>query len=155
MSEYNNLPHSVFLHLSPISWHIMIRVPVSPLYSFFLFPSFHLFSFPPSPHLNDMCISPPRILCKKVNQNGKCMEKKTCKWKWKIIKEWKSLSCVQFFEIPWTILQARVLEWVTFPFSRALSNLGIKPRSPALQADSLTTELWKHLKLYGIFNKRG
>ena len=30
------------------------------------------------------------------------------------------------------ILWARILEWVAFPFSR-----GIKPRSPALQADSL------------------
>ena len=31
------------------------------------------------------------------------------------------------------ILQARILEWVAIPFS----NSGIKPRSPALQADSL------------------
>ena len=40
---------------------------------------------------------------------------------------------------PWTvvhgILQARILEWVAFPFS--LPKPGIKPRSPALQADSL------------------
>ena len=35
------------------------------------------------------------------------------------------------------ILQARILEWVAFPFSRDLPNPGIKPRSPALQADSL------------------
>ena len=37
------------------------------------------------------------------------------------------------------ILQARILEWVTqlFPSSRDLPNPGIKPRSPALQADSL------------------
>ena len=34
------------------------------------------------------------------------------------------------------ILQARILEWVAFPFSRG-SNSGIKPRSLALQADSL------------------
>ena len=39
------------------------------------------------------------------------------------------------------ILQAKILEWVTFPFSRDLSNPGIEPRSPALQADSLTAEL--------------
>ena len=38
------------------------------------------------------------------------------------------------------ILQARILEWVAFPFSRDLSNPGIKPRSPALQADSLPAE---------------
>ena len=35
------------------------------------------------------------------------------------------------------ILQARILEWITFPFSRDLSNPAIKPRSPTLQADSL------------------
>ena len=33
------------------------------------------------------------------------------------------------------ILQARILEWVAFPFSRDLPNPGIEPRSPALQAD--------------------
>ena len=38
------------------------------------------------------------------------------------------------------ILQARILEWVPFPFSRGLSDPGIKPRSPALQADSLPAE---------------
>ena len=39
------------------------------------------------------------------------------------------------------ILQASILEWLAFPFSRDLPNPGIKPRSPALQADSLPTEL--------------
>ena len=39
------------------------------------------------------------------------------------------------------ILQARILEWVAFPFSRGSSNPGIKPRSPALQVDSLPAEL--------------
>ena len=38
------------------------------------------------------------------------------------------------------VLQARILEWVAFPFSRGLPNLGIKPRSPALQVDSLPAE---------------
>ena len=38
------------------------------------------------------------------------------------------------------ILQARILEWVAFPFSRGLPNSEIKPRSPALQADSLPAE---------------
>ena len=38
------------------------------------------------------------------------------------------------------ILQARILEWVTFPFSRDFPNPGIKPRSPSLQADSLPAE---------------
>ena len=39
------------------------------------------------------------------------------------------------------ILQARVLEWVAFPFSRGSSQPGIELGSPALQADSLPTEL--------------
>ena len=34
------------------------------------------------------------------------------------------------------ILQARILEWVTLPFS----NPGIEPRHPAFQADSLPAE---------------
>ena len=52
---------------------------------------------------------------------------------------------------PWTIyivheiLQARILEWVAFPFPRGSSqtqglNLEIEPRAPALQADSLPAE---------------
>ena len=39
------------------------------------------------------------------------------------------------------IFQARILEWVAFPFSRNLPNPGIEPGSPALQADSLPAEL--------------
>ena len=39
------------------------------------------------------------------------------------------------------ILQARVLEWVAISFSRGSSRLGIEPRSPASQADSLPIEL--------------
>ena len=39
------------------------------------------------------------------------------------------------------ILQTRVLEWVAVPFSRALPNPEMEPRSPALQADSLPAEL--------------
>ena len=38
------------------------------------------------------------------------------------------------------ILQARILEWVAFPFSRDLPNPGIKPRSPTLHAESLPAE---------------
>ena len=38
------------------------------------------------------------------------------------------------------ILQARILEWVAFPFSRDLPNLGIEPRSPAFQVDFLPAE---------------
>ena len=38
------------------------------------------------------------------------------------------------------ILQARILEWVAVPFFRGSSQPRIKPRSPALQADSLPSE---------------
>ena len=38
-------------------------------------------------------------------------------------------------------LQARKLEWVALPPPRNLPNSGIKPMSPALQADSLLTKL--------------
>ena len=51
---------------------------------------------------------------------------------------------------PWTvahqaplsmrILQARILEWWPFPSPGDLPDLGIKPRSPTLQADSLPAE---------------
>ena len=46
---------------------------------------------------------------------------------WTFIES-ESLSCVWLFATPWTrvhgILQARILEWVTFPFSRG----SFKPR---------------------------
>ena len=35
---------------------------------------------------------------------------------------------------------SRILEWVAFTFSRNLPNPGIKPRSFALQADSLPVD---------------
>ena len=38
------------------------------------------------------------------------------------------------------ILQARILEWAAFPFSRGSSNPGITPRSPALWAESSPAE---------------
>ena len=38
---------------------------------------------------------------------------------------------------PTGILQARILEWVAGPSPGDLPNPGIKPRSPALQADFL------------------
>jgi len=36
----------------------------------------------------------------------------------------------------------RTLEWVAYPFPKAVSWTGITPGSPALQADSLPAELW-------------
>ena len=38
------------------------------------------------------------------------------------------------------IFQAKILEWIPFPSPRDLSNPGIEPWSPALQADSLPSE---------------
>ena len=38
------------------------------------------------------------------------------------------------------LLQARILEWVAMPFSRASSQLGMKAGSPALQTDSLPSQ---------------
>ena len=38
------------------------------------------------------------------------------------------------------ILQARIREWVTIPFSSDLPDRGIEPGSPPLQADSLPSE---------------
>ena len=61
--------------------------------------------------------------------------------------KWKSLSCVRALCDPIDntvhgILQARILEWVAIPFSRDLPKTGSEPRSPAVQADSLPTDLW-------------
>ena len=39
------------------------------------------------------------------------------------------------------ILQARILEWGAISFSMGSSLTGIEPRSPALQADSLSSEI--------------
>ena len=39
------------------------------------------------------------------------------------------------------ILQARILEWVAYPSPVNLPDPGIEPGSPALQVDSLPTEL--------------
>ena len=61
-------------------------------------------------------------------------------WKWKL------LGRVWLFATPWTIQSmefSRPEHWSgwSFPSSGDLSNPGIKPGSPALQADSLPTEL--------------
>ena len=48
------------------------------------------------------------------------------------------------------ILQARILEWVTVPFSRDLPNPGTEPRSPALQVDSLPAEPQEKPKNTGV-----
>ena len=63
------------------------------------------------------------------------------------------LSRVQLFATPWTvrgILQARILEWVAFPFSGDLPNSGIKPRSCALHIDSSPAEPPEKSKNTGV-----
>ena len=45
------------------------------------------------------------------------------------------------------ISQARVLEWVAISFYRDLPNLGIKPTSLAMQADSLPLSHWGSPKI--------
>ena len=51
------------------------------------------------------------------------------------------------------ILQVRILEWVAILFSRDFPNPGIKPGSPALQADALPSEPpGKKLTVYDIYS---
>ena len=50
-------------------------------------------------------------------------------------------SCVKFMSSSvHGVAQARILEWVTIPFSGDLLDPGIDPGSPELQADSLLSE---------------
>ena len=48
------------------------------------------------------------------------------------------------------ILQARILEWVVFPFSRRSSQPRDLPRSPTLQADSLPAEPQREAQNTGV-----
>ena len=52
------------------------------------------------------------------------------------------------------ILQARILEWVAFPFSRDLPNPGVELRSPTLQADSLPAEPQGKPEVEDIYKER-
>ena len=71
------------------------------------------------------------------------------RWKWKWKWKWK-WSRVRLFATPWTVAHqapppmgfSRKEYWSRLPFPSPgdLPNAGIKPRSPTLQADSLTTE---------------
>ena len=64
-------------------------------------------------------------------------------------EKWKSklLSCVLLFVTPWNVQSmkfSRPAYWSGCPFPPPgdLPNLGIEPRSPTLQVDSLPTELY-------------
>ena len=52
-------------------------------------------------------------------------QNRICAYVGDLLWKWKSLSCVQLFVTPWTlvhwILQARILEWVAYPFSSGSS----------------------------------
>ena len=67
-------------------------------------------------------------------------------WIYKIYTvKWKSLSHVQLFAIPWTLLLmefSRPEYWIglLFPSPGVLPIPGIEPRSPTLQVDSLPAE---------------
>ena len=58
----------------------------------------------------------------------------------------KSLSCVRLFATPWTVAyqapqsMQNYCSGLPFPSPGDLPNPGIKPRSPALQADTLPSE---------------
>ena len=69
------------------------------------------------------------------------------------VSEWKSLGHVQLFATPWTItvhgiLQARILEWVAFPFSGDLPNPRIKPRSARIAGGFFTSWATREQILY-------
>ena len=70
-------------------------------------------------------------------------------------KKCKSLSHVRYFVTPWTIQSMRFSRpeyWSgqLFPSPRDLPNPGIEPRSPTLQADSLSTEPSGKFKNTGV-----
>ena len=52
----------------------------------------------------------------------------------------KLLSRVRLFATPWAILQARILEWVAFPFSRGSSQARDRTQVSHFEADSLPAE---------------
>ena len=63
-------------------------------------------------------------------------------WKW-CESERHSVRADSLQPLDYTVhgvLQARILEWVSFPFSRRSSQPRIEPRSPTLQANSLPAE---------------
>ena len=66
-----------------------------------------------------------------------------CAWSWSSYTKWKWSHSVVSDSLQshvHGILQARILGGLPFPFPEDLPNTGIKPRSPALQADALLSE---------------
>ena len=58
-------------------------------------------------------------------------------------RDWTQVSCNCRRSLYWLSPQGRprILEWITYPFSRDLPNWGIELGSPTLQADSLPAEV--------------
>ena len=82
----------------------------------------------------------------RIQTSSKAAANQVTVWQKLVFCEWKSLSCVWLCDPMDStfhgILQARILEWVAFPFPGDLPNPGIKPRSPALQVNSLPAKQW-------------
>ena len=57
------------------------------------------------------------------------------------VTQWCPALCDPMDYMVHGILQARILDWVAYPFSRDLPDPGIEPESPALQVDCLPAEL--------------
>ena len=88
------------------------------------------------------------FLVSKISANGDCShEIKTCLL---LVKVKAAQSCPILWDPGEStvhgILQARILEWVAFPFSRGSS----QPRCPTLQADCLPAELQGKPKSTGV-----
>ena len=79
-------------------------------------------------------------------------------WGWKVRVKFAQ-SCLTLCDptdyTVHSILQAWIMEWVPFPSPGELPNPGIKPRSPALQADSLPNPSPPHCRriLYQLSHK--
>ena len=97
-----------------------------------------------------------------------CLHFSLCVYVWKSESESQPFNHVQLFATPWAvarqaplsmgILQARILPFPSIPFHSPGDrlNLGMKPRPPILQADSLPSEpprvCGKYLHLISRFN---
>ena len=74
--------------------------------------------------------------------------------------QYKSLSCVRLFATPSTVAHLAPLSmefsrqeyWSRLPFPSPgdLPETGIEPRSPALQADPLPTELHRRVQIFSV-----
>ena len=110
----------------------------------------------PTLHLTSRCISPNWVLVKAGEEISMLVMISSFHVKWReesyqdflvLIKVSESCSVVSSLlrsHGPHTvhgIPQARILEWIAYPFFWDLPDPGIKPGSPALEADSLPAEL--------------